>query len=98
MENAYLPPSSARFAGGSGSVLAAPSVGLSTPLAHAAPGIGSIASPGLSAGFAGSVGAAPIPSVSYGVPVAAVKAYAAPVTPILRLNNDNNGEGSYRYE
>lgn len=102
LENTYLPPSTARFAGGSGNVLAAPSLGLGAPTSYSAPAFGGVPVPGVTtAAFNGFVGVAPTPSVSYGVPVAAVKTYSAPVTPpvpILRLNSDNNGDGSYRYE
>ncbi|XP_018579173.1 pupal cuticle protein 20-like [Anoplophora glabripennis] len=98
--NNYLPPSNAKLAGGSASILAAPSVGLSTPAAistvYATPASAlapAIATSGLVA--------SPAPIVSYGVPVAAVKTYLAPVTPpvpIVKLNSDSNGDGSYRYD
>ncbi|KAJ8955042.1 hypothetical protein NQ318_000474 [Aromia moschata] len=73
LENTYLPPNSARSAGGSGSFL-------NTPL-RSAPAA---------------------PAVIRKVPAAAVvQTYTGPTSPpvaILRLNNDNNGDGSYSFD
>lgn len=96
LENTYLPPASSYSAGGSGNFLLAPkpSFGGSS--------FGGRSAFGASGGF--SQGSShPIPATSYGVPAVqtsynSFNTRAGPQIPILKLNSDNNGFGSYHYE
>ncbi|GLV31154.1 hypothetical protein CBL_12228 [Carabus blaptoides fortunei] len=91
LDNTYLPPGSARTAGGNGNFLGTPRQG---------------------GGFGGNAGFPGIgPSSAYGAPAGPSGAPAGQNNyrsngghsanqdiPILRYNNDNNGDGSYHYE
>lgn len=49
-------------------------------------------------GRQGGFGNVAAPAGSYGAPSQASGRYSAPPAAILRYNNDNNGEGAYRFE
>ncbi|KAJ8920383.1 hypothetical protein NQ315_005249 [Exocentrus adspersus] len=114
LENTYLPPISAQTAGGNSNILSTPLVNPRPPTSLYAPPpatrLGNTYLPPSTSGSFnlvassrfGSSATATVstPTALYGVPSAAVS-YSGPVTPpvpILRLNNENNGDGSYRYE
>lgn len=87
LDNTYLPPGSARTAGGNGNFLGAP---------KQSPGAVDIRS-----GFGGSAaGGAPAPAPGYGAPNGQGQQRSNPAQeiPILRYNNENNGDGSYQFE
>lgn len=83
LDNTYLPPQSAQSAGGSGSFLAAPH------RSSAAVGGSSFSGSQKSSFSAGN--AANTNSF------ASAASNAAPIA-IIRLNNENNGDGSYKFE
>ncbi|KAJ8955039.1 hypothetical protein NQ318_000471, partial [Aromia moschata] len=90
LQNNYLPPLSAKTAGGSGSFLSAPRPTFAPSFAT-----GSAFTPsGIATSYAAPP-SGPAPSGLYGAP----KTYSTGIpTAILRFNNENNGDGSYRFE
>lgn len=87
LEHTYLPPFTAQSAGGSGSFL-------STPF-HS--GVSSF-SRGSSFGASGFGGSSAYPHANVGQYYAPVQSYHSAHVPILRYNNQNNGDGSYQFE
>ncbi|GLV31157.1 Cuticular protein 47Ef [Carabus blaptoides fortunei] len=85
LENTYLPPGNAQGAGGNGNILNVPG--------HSHNGAGA---------FGGVQAQGPVPA--YGAPSVEANyrsnnfGHNAPQVPILKFNNENNGDGGYRYE
>lgn len=92
LENTYLPPGSAQNAGGSGSFLRTPFGGQPSTARFAA-----AASPGFS-GAANSQFSSNAPSSAYGAPSSRSFGPSGQPIAILRFNNENYGDGNYRFE
>lgn len=83
LENTYLPPGNAPSAGGNGNILNVPGHSHNGATAHSH--------------FGGAQAQGPAPSVEANYR-SNNHAHSAPQVPILKFNNENNGNGGYRYE
>ncbi|XP_019866200.2 pupal cuticle protein 20-like [Aethina tumida] len=90
LQNTYLPPLNARGAGGNGQFLQAP---LHSSYSNQAV-FKSYSTP-FGPAFPNPPAA---PASLYNTPVASSRIHSGPIVPILRLDNQNNGDGSYRYQ